>query len=1082
MDENETPELEALRSHARAHRAELKLARENLDQLRQTSATLRHEREIFADRLTEIETSLGWLVMLRLRRLRSKIFRPGSLPGRGWTLASRFVKTARTAGTGAALRKVQERVDRKLAKLLRDRRLPGARYFARVFRQHSRADQFRELPWKALGPGRSSASGWPGYFKILLVSHSASRTGAPLCLLRVAEELSKLPDVECFVLLMKGGELENSFARLAPTLQVEWLVAQGVKRHDVPRRIASAFHEFASRGVALCNTLAVSDFHAAFAEQQVEVLSWIHELPTFISLLGGDEAVESIARASRKIMVPSQAVRAALDSRFRLGADRIRTVYNGQDPLTIGLDREPLRLAVRRELGLPDDARIVLGCGTVDLRKGADLFVNVARRVLLDPASKSKTPATWFVWVGEFIDDNLRRWLLHDSRIGGVGDHIRFIGPRSNMAPYYMAADLFALTSREDPCPLVNMEAMESGMAVVAFDDAGGAPEVLGDAGVCVPYVDPAAMAEAISGLLADDDRRQAMGRHGRTRIRNRFTWHRFTEEFLHLLQSDYNYRPSQQLKVSVIVPNFRHAKYLDERLQSIIDQSLRPHEIIFLDDASPDDSVLVARQFGHRSSVQVHIVVNEKNSGSTFRQWLKGLSLATGDLVWIAESDDSAHPAFLERMVPEFFDPDVALAYCQSGLVGSRGELLAEDFFAHTDDICPARWRSHFSSSAIEEIELALSQKNTIPNASAVVFRRPAYVDFADELEKLKFAGDWFFYAMLIRGAKVSYLPEVLNFYRRHEATVTHRSVRDDSQAQESLHVKARVLETYPVSARAVAGSLARSIFEYNGLTERLALERPALIENQLLAEPLARLRSVVDSRLEAPSALRVLLVVPDIEAGGEASSVIELASALAREHTVFLCNAQPHLVDQVTKGRVGPRVIFLEGTIGPTPWSLADQTLGRSARRPLVLSELMRLLCIDVVHSNSPAADGLILATRSEPPIPWLVHAKSVLHLFSAITEDAESRRWAASIWSESRGFFYEDASELDLLEQYAPSRLQEKPRWILEPGQPAHAIAALCAEAYLEVRNLLAFHRETDPAQPASTTISTAARKRA
>ena len=102
-----------------------------------------------------------------------------------------------------------------------------------------------------------------------------------------------------------------------PTLNVERLVAQGINRHDVPRLIASAFHEFASGGVAVCNTLAVSDFHVAFREHGVDVLSWIHELPTFISLLGGDCAIEQIKLASRKIMVPSEAVRAALQHTIR---------------------------------------------------------------------------------------------------------------------------------------------------------------------------------------------------------------------------------------------------------------------------------------------------------------------------------------------------------------------------------------------------------------------------------------------------------------------------------------------------------------------------------------------------------------------------------------------------------------------------------------------------------------------------------------------------------------------------------------------------------------------------------------------
>ena len=100
------------------------------------------------------------------------------------------------------------------------------------------------------------------------------------------------------------------------------------------------------------------------------------------------------------------------------------------------------------------------------------------------------------------------------------------------------------------------------------------------------------------------------------------------------------------------------------------------------------DESVEVARKLAPLSPVPMQIVVNEHNGGSTFRQWLKGLSLATGDLIWIAESDDSAHPLLLERIVPEFYDPDVMLAYCQSAIIGPGGETLAENFLAHTDDI----------------------------------------------------------------------------------------------------------------------------------------------------------------------------------------------------------------------------------------------------------------------------------------------------------------------------------------------------------------------------------------------------------
>ena len=395
-------ELESLRAALRLKENELERNRDGLDQLH------------------AIEASLSWHLLSKVRRLRAIVFRPGTLRGRSYAFVLQFAKTARIAGFRVAFRKSRETVGRKLRNILRTSSISGTRYLAQVFRQSDPADRFRELPWKFHGKDPDSTRKSAGHFKVLLVSHSACRTGAPLCLLRLAAELVRKPDFECFIVLKKGGELADSFAQLAPTLDVERLVARGMNRHTLPRQIASAFHDFASDGVAVCNTLAVSDFHAAFREHRVDVLSWIHELPTFISLLGGDSAIDEIKLASRKIMVPSEAVRAALNARFGIDGDAVRTVYNGQDPITHGLDRQALRLEVRRELGLPHDARIVLGCGTIDLRKGPDVFVNVARRVLLEPTIAGASPLTYFVWVGQRHDENLDRWILHDARIDGL--------------------------------------------------------------------------------------------------------------------------------------------------------------------------------------------------------------------------------------------------------------------------------------------------------------------------------------------------------------------------------------------------------------------------------------------------------------------------------------------------------------------------------------------------------------------------------------------------------------------------------------------------------------------------------------
>ena len=94
-------------------------------------------------------------------------------------------------------------------------------------------------------------------------------------------------------------------------------------------------------------------------------------------------------------------------------------------------------------------------------------------------------------------------------------------------------------------------------------------------------------------------------------------------------------------MKVSIIVPNYNHEKYLDERIQSILNQTYQDFEIIILDDCSTDNSKFVIEKFRNNEHVS-HIVYNEQNSGSTFKQWERGFELAKGELIWIAESDDS--------------------------------------------------------------------------------------------------------------------------------------------------------------------------------------------------------------------------------------------------------------------------------------------------------------------------------------------------------------------------------------------------------------------------------------------------------
>ena len=124
--------------------------------------------------------------------------------------------------------------------------------------------------------------------------------------------------------------------------------------------------------------------------------------------------------------------------------------------------------------------------------------------------------------------------------------------------------------------------------------------------------------------------------------------------------------------KVSVIVPNYNHRPYLTRRIESILNQTFTDFELILLDDCSKDGSQQLLESYAGNPKVS-QIVLNQQNSGSTFAQWKRGLALARGEYVWIAESDDFAEPTFLETLVAQLdAHPEAAMAFSGSGCASS--------------------------------------------------------------------------------------------------------------------------------------------------------------------------------------------------------------------------------------------------------------------------------------------------------------------------------------------------------------------------------------------------------------------------
>ena len=216
---------------------------------------------------------------------------------------------------------------------------------------------------------------------------------------------------------------------------------------------------------------------------------------------------------------------------------------------------------------------------------------------------------------------------------------------------------------------------------------------------------------------------------------------------------------------VSVIIPNYNHARFLDERIQSVLNQTYQNFEVIILDDKSTDNSVEVINKYKDNPHISC-VVVNEKNSGSTFIQWHKGFELAKGELIWIAESDDSCDDTFLSTLIHGYVDNNAILAFCRSCRYDVNGN---KSVYTH-QSILP--W--DIVMSGREFISQYLSNRNAVANASSAIFSRNIAMSIDRKYQTMKSLGDWMFWIELIEHGNVVFYTAELNYFRFHNTNTT--------------------------------------------------------------------------------------------------------------------------------------------------------------------------------------------------------------------------------------------------------------------------------------------------------------------
>lgn len=244
---------------------------------------------------------------------------------------------------------------------------------------------------------------------------------------------------------------------------------------------------------------------------------------------------------------------------------------------------------------------------------------------------------------------------------------------------------------------------------------------------------------------------------------------------------------PNNKPKVSVIVPNYNHGAYLRDRINCIINQTYQDFEIILLDDCSTDNSHIILEDYRNDSHVS-QIVYNTINSGSPFVQWDKGINMAKGEWIWIAESDDKASLDFLSIMMEEIEKhPKTIMAYSHSFYIDDNNIVNSIDFYNKNSGETIIYDGKKYNHSK-------MLWNNNIFNASMVVFSRSAYDQVDKNYKNYRCCGDWLFWTCICDCGEIIEVCKELNYFRQHQRSVT----KNASKVGEDWLEAASLLNTF--------------------------------------------------------------------------------------------------------------------------------------------------------------------------------------------------------------------------------------------------------------------------------------------
>ncbi len=372
-------------------------------------------------------------------------------------------------------------------------------------------------------------------WNIILVSHEATRTGAPHVVLHLAEYFKKQMGFSCLIISERGGVLEDEYLKYADLVVLEqyWKSAfSGRTVADLFRSKIESLPDF-----VIVNSAESFRSLEAFYRLNVPVILLMHEY----GMSYPDWYVRNIQKWSTHIIFPADSVRKSAEERLKVKIEQSSIMPQGYPTKLLNTERLKIwRSEVREELELKDDCLLFLGCGSIIARKGCDYFIDICRSFRdLNTGKPFK-----FLWIGDTVQsqDNCSYFRNLKQRIilYNLTSSVSFIDSRANIEKYFHASDVFLLTSRLDPFPYVVMHAMDASIPVICFKDTTGVSKLFedGEAGFSVQKFNTKEAADKLALYAKDPKFREKSGEWAKVLLDQNFGYEHYVQHILNVGES----------------------------------------------------------------------------------------------------------------------------------------------------------------------------------------------------------------------------------------------------------------------------------------------------------------------------------------------------------------------------------------------------------------------------------------------------------------------------------------------------------------------------------------------------------------